>query len=324
MHTKLRRRHALALGATALLALPARSRAATATTLRVGVYKGQDKLLLPLSGQAQAPYNLEFYEFASGQLIIEAINAGALDYGAWSEIPQAFAAASQANIRAVAVLRGDVNDQAVIVPHNSTITTIAELKGKRVGYVRATTSHYFLLRMLWQTGLDFSDIQAVNLSPADGAAAFAAGQLDAWAIYGYPITIAEAQGGARVLRNATGILSGNYLMGVAPDVLTTPPLRAAAVDYVQRVARSYQWAEAHKAQWIAALAPAIQVQPAYVAAQLEHESQPERVVAVDAAAIASAQAVADTFAKIGLLPGKANVAPYFDTSFTAAIQAANG
>jgi sulfonate transport system substrate-binding protein len=317
----LNRRHALALGGAALLA-PARGRAAT-TTLRVGTYKGEDQLLLPLAGQADTPYQVEYYEFASGQLIVEAMNAGALDYGSWSEIPQAFAAASQARIRAVAVLHGDVNDQVVLVPRNSTITSIAGLKGKRVGYVRATTSHYYLLRMLWAAGLDFQDIQAVNLSPADGAAAFAAGDLDAWAIYGYAINIAEAQDGARVLRTAEGILSGNYLLGVSPATLANPPLRAAASDYVQRVARAYAWAEAHKAQWGAALAPAIQVQLPFVQAQLTHESQPDRVVPVNAAAIASAQAVADTFAKVGLLPANVNVAPYFDNSFTAALQAAN-
>jgi sulfonate transport system substrate-binding protein len=306
------RRTALALGAVTL-ATPYIVRAA-GVSLRVGTFRGQDATLLPLAGEAATPYSVQYFYFNSGQVIIEAMNAGALDYGGWSEIPQAFAAASGAKVRAVAVLKGDVNDQVVLVPKASPVTDIAGLKGKRVGYVRATTSHYYLLRMLWQAGLNFSDIQAINLDPTDGAAAFAAGDLDAWAIYGYAIEEALAADHARVLRTANGILSGNYLLGAAPAALSDPGLRPALADYVARVGRAYAWSETHKSEWETALAATIQVRPEYVRAQLEHESQPERVVPVDEAAIASAQAVADTFAKVGLLPSSTNVRDYFDTT----------
>lgn len=304
------RRQFLSLTAAGLAA-PAILRAAP-KPLRVGVYKGQDQTLLPLAGQADFPYPVKFFEFASGQLIIEAINAGALDYGSWSEIPQAFAAASRAQIRAIAVLRGDVNDQVVLVRKDAGITSIAGLKGKRVGYVRATTSHYYLLRMLWQMGLDFSDIQAINLSPTDGAAAFAASDLDAWAIYGYPIYEALAAGHAEVLRTAQGILSGNYLLGASPAALADPALRASITDYVGRVGRTYDWAEAHKPAWGKALAQTIQVKQSYIDDELYHESQPERVAKLDDGAVASAQSVADTFAKAGLLPAGVDVKPYFE------------
>lgn len=306
------RRTALAFGA-ATLSAPYIARAAS-VTLRVGTYRGQDETLLPLAGESSTPYRVQYFEFTSGQLIIEAMNGGALDYGGWSEIPQAFAAASKAQVRAVAVLKGDVNNQVVLVPKASPVANIAGLKGKRVGYVRATTSHYYLLRMLWQAGLDFSDIQAINLDPTNGAAAFSAGDLDAWAIYGYSIQEALAAGQARVLRTANGILSGNYLLGASPAALRDPGLRPAVADYVARVSRAYAWSETHKHEWETALAATIQVKPDYVRAQLEHESQPDRVVPVDEAAIASAQAVADTFAKVGLLPHGTDVRGYFDTS----------
>lgn len=308
----LTRRAALISGA-AVLATPHLACAA-AVTLRVGTYRGEDQMLLPMAGQAATPYQVQYFQFASGQLIVEAMNGGALDYGSWSEIPQAFAAAGGAKVRAVAVLKGDVNDQVVLVPTASPVTDIAGLKGKRVGYVRATTSHYFLLRMLWRAGLDFSDIQPINLDPADGAAAFTAGDLDAWAIFPYAAQEALGTGRARVLLTANGYLSGNYLLGAAPAALADPGLRAAVADYVAREGRAFAWAEAHKSQWEAAVAAAIQVRPDYVRETIEDESQPERVVPIDAAAIASAQAVADTFAKAGLLPAGTDVRGYFDTS----------
>jgi sulfonate transport system substrate-binding protein len=316
------RRKALGLSVASLagLAIPTRGSAATpdlsGVTLRVATFKGQDQLFLPLAGLSDTPYKVEYHEFSSGQLEVEAINAGAIDFGGWSEIPLAFAAASKARIRTIAVLKGDVNNQVVLVPQKSIIQSIAELKGKRVGYVRATTSHYFLLRMLWQAGLTFDDIQAVNLSVTDGAVAFRSGDLDAWAIYGYAINFALSDGSGRVLRTAQGILSGNYFVGVAPSVLTNPKLRAAVADYLVRVGKGWKWVEANKQQWSEALAPVIHVPLPYVESEFYHESQPYQLVPVDDAAIASAQEVADTFAKAGLISDKVDVRPYFDNSFS--------
>jgi len=314
----LHRRHALALSAAGLftLAAPAARADFKNVRLRAGTFKGQDDLILASAGFANTPYKVEYHQFNSGQLEVEAINAGALDYGSWSEIPLAFAAAAGARVKVIAVWKGDVNNQVVLVPKNSSIKTIADLKGKRVGYVRGTTSHYYLLRMLWATGLQFSDIQAINLSPTDGAAAFRAGDLDAWAIYGYAINFALAEGNARVLRTAAGILSGNYFIGVAPAVLTDPNLRPVVADYLQRISKGFNWLEANKKTWCAALAPVIKVPVPFVEQEFYHESQPWRLVPVDDAAIASAQKVADTFVKAGLIAAGVNVAPYFDRSFS--------
>jgi sulfonate transport system substrate-binding protein len=288
-------------------------------TLRVATFKGEDETFLPLAGLLDTPYKVEFHEFNSGQLEVEAINAGAIDFGGWSEIPLAFAAASKARIRTIAVLKGDVNNQVVLVHKDSGIHSIAGLKGKRVGYVRGTTSHYFLLRMLWNAGLSFEDIEAVNLGVTDGAVAFRSGDIDAWAIYGYAINFAMADGSARVLRNAQGILSGNYLVGVAPAVLSDPPLRAAVADYLVRVAKGWNWVEANKQQWCEALAPVIDVPLPYVRAEFFHETQPYRIVPVDEAAIASAQQVADSFVKAGLISDTVDVRPFFDTSFSSVL-----
>jgi len=316
----LTRRATLGAG-LATLAAPHIGRASdlSGVILRVATYRGQDQTLLPAAGQANTPYKVEYHEFSGGQLIVEAMDAGALDFGSWSEIPTTFAAAAGERVKVVAILQGDVNDQVVLVPKASPARSIADLKGKRVAYVRGTTSHYYLLKMLWQAGLQFSDIQAINLSPTDGAAAFRAGDLDAWAIYGYAINFALADGQARVLRTAQGILSGNYHIGVAPPVLTNPALRAATADYLGRVAKSYAWLEANKNTWCSVLAPVIHVPLPFVQAQFFHESQPDKLIPVDDAAIVSAQAVADTFNKAGLLPKPVNVAPYFDRSFSQAI-----
>ena len=73
-------------------------------------------------------------------------------------------AASHPPIRQIAVQKGNVNDQVVLVPKDSPITSATQLKGRKVGYVRATTSHYLLLKLLAEQGLSFADITPVALS----------------------------------------------------------------------------------------------------------------------------------------------------------------
>ena len=82
--------------------MPARALALdlASVTLRIATYKGQSATMLPAAHQDSTPYRVVYSEFASGNLIVEAMNAGAVDIGSWSEIPTAFVAASGADISA--------------------------------------------------------------------------------------------------------------------------------------------------------------------------------------------------------------------------------
>ena len=309
---KLSRR--LFLAAPAIIA--ATGARADAVTLRVAQFKAGDQLLLRLAGQDETPYRIAWSEFPAGGPMIEAINAGAIDLAYGSEIPPIFAAVSGARVKLVDVIRGDVNEQTVLVPKGSTVQSIADLRGKRVGYVRGTTAHYYLLRMLAEANMSFADIQPVNLTPADGLAAFRSGNLDAWAIYGYSVPIAR-DGGARVLRTALGILSGNYMNYAAPGALADPARREAIADLLTRMARAFIWIDDHHAEYAAAQSAVLGVPEHDIRALLDNVSQKRRLVPPEEAAIASQQLVADTFFKARVLPAAVDVAPLWDLKFGA-------
>jgi sulfonate transport system substrate-binding protein len=304
-------RRATLLGA---LAVPAIAQAQAPVTLRVAQYKAGDQLLLRLAGLADTPYRVEWSEFGSGNLMLEAANAGALDLAYGSEIPPTFAAVSGARVKLVAVIRGDVNEQTVLVPKDSPIQSIKDLKGKRVGYVRATTTHYYLSRMLAETGLSLSDVQLMNLTPSDGQAAFRSGALDAWAIYGYSVPVAR-QSGARVLRTAQGILSGNYPYFIRAGLADEPARAEAARDLLDRIRRAMPFIQERPAEYAAAQAAVLNVPEPTIRALLDNVSQPRSLAPVDDGAIASHQAVADEFARIGVIPRKVDVAPLWDRNF---------
>lgn len=288
------------------------------TTLRVATYKGEAdyRLLFKAAGVAPKGYDLAYSEFAGGNLILEALSAGALDVGGMSEIPPIFyAGTASPRFRQIAVAHGDVNNQVVLVPKGSAIADLAGLKGKRVGYVRATTSQYFLIRMLDSVGLAWDDIKAVPLGVADGASAFSSGALDAWAIYGYPIQRAIAVDGARILKTALGFLSGNYLVAAHVDALNDPVTAGIVQDYLGLLRQAYAWAAANQAAWAKIVAGAIDVPLSYVEDSFRRKSAQYTLQPVTEEAVASQQGVADVFLKAGLVPKPVDVRPLWDNHF---------
>ena len=115
-------------------------------TLRIATYKGNWRALLTAANALDTPYKIDWRELNNGVLHIEAINGDALDLGSGSEIPALFAARQKAQVRFIAVVREDLNNQVTLARKDAPIKTIADLKGKRVGYVRATTAHDFLTK----------------------------------------------------------------------------------------------------------------------------------------------------------------------------------
>jgi len=288
-------------------------------TLRAATYRGNLETFFQAAGVAETPYKLAKSEFVGGNLIAEAINAGALDVGGMSEIPPIFVAGAPGNqVRIVAVLQGDVNNQVVLVPKDSKARAFADLKGRRIGYVKATTSHYILLRLLDEAGLTWADIKPVALSPQDGLAAFSSGAVDAWIIYGVIVQQAR-QAGARVLRTAMGILSGNYLIAAAREALDDDLKRQALGDYLGRYAKVAEWVNADGARWAKVRSEATGVPAELYLREFQERSGPARLIRISDAAIASQQKVADAFATAGLIPGKVDVRPLWDNRLNSAL-----
>jgi sulfonate transport system substrate-binding protein len=319
-------RRALLAGGLALCACSPRATGAgrlSDVTLRGATYRGNPDSFFHQAGVGDPPYHLAQAQFASGTLIAEAINAGAIDIGGMSEIPPIFVADAPGNlVRIIAVLRGDVNNQVVLVPAASKLTKLADLRGRRVGYVRATTSQYILLKLLDEAGLRWGDITPVAISPQDGLAAFQQGALDAWVIYGVIVQQARAAG-ARVLTTGLGRLSGNYLVAASSEALADRSRRAAIADYLQRYRKVLAWINADDGRYAALLAQATGVPARYYLQQFAERSARSTLEAVSDDAIASEQGVADTFFKAGVIPAKVDVRPLWDRSLTSALGGAS-
>ncbi|MCC5643010.1 ABC transporter substrate-binding protein [Nostoc sp. CHAB 5824] len=91
---------------------------------------------------------------------------------------------------------GTGEGSAIIVLKDSPIKTLADIKGKKVAYSRGTAQTFFVVKALEQAGLTISDIQSVNLTIADGRAAFlnkTRGDACGSKLRNYPIIISETK-----------------------------------------------------------------------------------------------------------------------------------
>ncbi len=286
-------------------------------TLRVGTYKGNWRALLAAAGQPATPYKIDWRELNNGTLHIEAIHADALDLGFGSEIPALFAARQQASVRFVALVREDLNNLVTVARGATPIKTVADLKGRRVGYARGTIAHYFLSRQLAEVGLKMADIHSAHLAPADALQAFARGDIDAWSIWGYNGQLARLQHGGRVVKTAKGYASGNFPIFANPQALADPRREAAIGDFLLRLRQAYLWANTHYLEFARAQSAETRVAVGDLIELWNQRSTDYALLPASPQAAAAHQQVADVFLQAGVLDAPTKVAPLWDARYAA-------
>ncbi|MFD0686357.1 ABC transporter substrate-binding protein [Actinomadura fibrosa] len=283
-------------------------------TLRIGDQKGGQQALLGAAGVLTgAPYKIEWKQFTSGPPLLEAVNAGALDFGAVGNTPPVFAAAAGSKIKMVAAADIGLTGQAVLVPKNSPIRTPAELKGRRIAVAKGSSAHYHLLTVLRKAGLTFKDVQPQYLAPPDALAAFSTGKVDAWAIWDPYTAQGEAQAGGRVLVDGTGYTTGYNIIVASSKALKDKAREAALRDYLTRQRRALVWANTHVKEWAAVWAKDTGLPVAV--AEVAGRRRAARLIKLDGTFVANEQQVADAFRDQGLVPAKVKIADFVDTRF---------
>jgi len=293
----------LSLGSAATAALSSRARAqAGIKEIRVGYQKTG---VLVIARQqavlekhfAEKQITIKWIEFTSGPPLLEAMSTGSVDFGAVGDTPPIFAQAANANIVYVA---GSpiTNGQGILVPANSTIQTIADLKGERIGFAKGTSAHNVLIATLEKAGLTYEDITPVYLSPPDAGPAFANGSIEAWAIWDPYFAIGEKRQNGRILVNASDVAKTNSFYLANRDFANNNAQHTR--DVIKGLAEAARWAEAHRAEVATALAAVTGV-PLEV--QIVAANRASFVIgAVTDEIIDTQQAVADRFHKLGLIP----------------------
>ncbi len=310
----LSRRTLLASGL--LLACPA---VAAQTVLRIGDQKGGAQPLMQAAGVLDSlPYRLEWSQFAGAPMLMEALNADAIDAGGIGDAPFVSGIASAIPMSAVSATQSDGAVTALVVPGASPIRTVADLKGRSVATLRGQTGHFLVLAALQAAGLRHNDVQFVFLAPSDAKAALASGSVDAWATWGPYIAQAKVQDGAREVVNGRGLMSGQSYTVASKAAVKAK--RDALSDFLRRSRLARDWGlanpDAQARVWAEQTGFPIAV------GQVVVDTAQTRTVAIDDAVIAAQQRVADFFQAARVIPQPQTAGDYFDRSFNAAVFAA--
>lgn len=289
--------------AALLIAASLPATASDLPVLRLGVQKYGTLIIVKQRAQLEQAFasqnvKVEWTEFPGGPQMLEALNTGSIDFGITGEAPPVFAQAAGAPLLYVGVEPPAPDGEAILVPKNSPLKTVADLKGKKVALNKGSNVHYLLVQALASAGLTPTDITPVYLPPADARAAFEGGSVDAWVIWDPFLAAAQGATGARTLVDGTGLapnvqffLASKKLATEHPEILRTV---LAEID------KSDAWGAAHPAEVIDLMTKSTGLPREVV--EVAVKRLPYGQKPLDDQTIANQQKIADAFFKLGLIP----------------------
>ncbi|MGA2893267.1 MAG: aliphatic sulfonate ABC transporter substrate-binding protein [Xanthobacteraceae bacterium] len=298
-----RRTFLLATAAFGFAASPFAAEAEPLKELRIGYQK--TSVLLVVKAQKVLEERFEpqgvtvrWVEFPFGPPLLEALNVGAIDYGYTGNAPPIFAQAAHANIQYVGVIPARGYGQAIVVPDASTLKTLADLRGKKIGVAKGSSAHDLLVAALESASISWQEITPVYLAPADAAAAFARGAIDAWSIWDPFYAIAELKLKARSLPIDPKVAKQNSFFLANSDFIAQHADVVTAIN--AEVAKATQWAGDHRDETATLFSEASGVE---IEAQKKSVARSEFTFGpIDDKIIAEQQAVADRFRRLDLIP----------------------
>lgn len=302
----LTRRTVLTALVLAVSAAPSWSQSNPTDTVRIGLQRSSTlTAILRANGElekALAPLNVKvsWHEFTSGLPLLEALNLGNVDVSAdVADTVPVFAQAAGAKLVYIAEETASPAAQAILVPANSPIKSLSELKGKKIAVTKGAGSHYLLLAALKSAGVNFKEISPAYLTAADGRAAFVSNNVDAWVAWDPFLTIAQRQSGARVLSDGSGGLANYKRYYLASEKYAKAKNDVLKIFY-QKLDETGRWVNAEPKAAAALLSGLWSIDADTVEQALRNRTHKIGTVTRDG--LSEQQKIADSFVTEGVLP----------------------
>lgn len=245
---------------------------------------------------------VEWVQSAGSNQSLAMLKSNAVDFGSAAGAAALLARISGTPVKAIYVFSRP-EWTALVVPANSPLQSVADLKGKKVAATPGTDPHVFLLRALSDAGLSQKDITLVPLQHADGKAAMEKGDVDAWAGLDPLMAQSELTAHSRLLFRDP-YLNTYGTLDVRDDFLAAHP------ELIQRVLKIYDqgrvWALQNPDALRAALVKAAKVDDAVAARQLERTDL--RNSAIGQAQQRTIQAAGEALQHAGIIGADVDVA----------------
>lgn len=253
-----------------------------------------------------------FTEFESGPPENEAFASGLQDVGVMGNVPSILGKAAGQERTYIGISENGEKTEAVIVPADSDIKTVADLKGKKIGLVVGSICENLLYNLLATEGLTLEDVELVNLATSEQLAALSNGQVDAVATWQPTISKLTGDGENIILADGTGgvFLAENTVFGNTDYIKENPEI--VKIFYQQYARAAYEVAN-NKEEYAEKYAEKYGLSSDLLYAALKDANFPIAITENDTADL---QGTADFLYKTGKANTQVNVADYVDYSFS--------
>ena len=138
------------------------------------------------------------------------------------------------------------------MPKNSPITSIQQLKGKKIAYGSGSSGNYNLLTVLTKADLTKKDVTLVNLQPAEALPAFTSVQRTP-GTSGRPTSSRSSRRTAPASWRPDPAYGSPYSFEAAAKAAVAYLAKAAAIKvYLVTLDKAYVWAATHPSAWAVA------------------------------------------------------------------------
>lgn len=280
--------------------------------LRIGFQKGEPILI---AARQQRSFETEFgkvgvevdwLEFPFGPPLLEAMRVGSIDAGAVGDTPPIFAQAAHAPLVYIAARPGSGRGMGILVPPGSQIRQLGDLKGKRVAFAPGSSAHNLIVAALDKAGVAYGDIKPAYLAPADAAAAFTEGGIDAWSIWDPYLALEQSRPGVRTLASGQDISPQNSFYMASRAYATQRPELIQA--FVAMIRSTGEWC-GHNRPAVAKMlsdGTGVPLAPMRVAT----ERGDYACIPISTKLLHQQQKIADRFYRLRLIPHAINVQDY--------------
>jgi len=245
----------------------------------------------------------------------EALRAGAIDVGSTAGSAALLARSNGSPIQAIDIY-SQPNWAAILVPADSTITSVEGLKGKSIAATKGTDPYFFLLQALEEAGLSLDDVDVQNLQHADGKAALESGAVDAWSGLDPLLSTSVAEADSKIIYDNIDFNSYGFLNATESFIADSPDVAQVVVNAYEK-AREY--AIANPDEVAAILAEVAAIDPAIATTQLTERTNFEIDPAPGQAQLDVLTIIGPVFVESGDVKDQASIddalATLFNTQF---------
>lgn len=276
--------------------------------IRIGYQKNGPLIILKSLGTLEERlkeegYTVEWKLFQAGPALVEALNAGSIDFGRTGNSPPIFAQAADTLFVMVAAGKSKFKGSGVLVPNDSSIERIEDLKGKKVGFAKGSSSHYLIVRALQEAGLSYSDITPAYLSPGDARIAFEQGNIDAMVVWDPYTASTELHSNGKLLVDGEGLTTDRDFF-IATESFAKD--HTALIDILlEEIEKSSDWANKNHDELATMLTPILNIEEDSIIKSIKRRTY--GLDEINEEILKEQQEIADTFYELEIIPKQIQV-----------------